>query len=94
MTAAGSYRTLWQALPSRSSGLAVAGSILAMVQMTDAPYFLVAGEDPKGFLMPHYKVIACPSTYNASTVTQGFMRRRLAPPQSTLEVFGPLAATV
>lgn len=37
---------------------AVAGSILDMVQMTDAPYFLVAGEDPKGFLMPHYKVIA------------------------------------
>ncbi len=37
---------------------AVAGSVLSMVQMTDAPYFLVAGEDPKGFLMSHYKLVA------------------------------------
>ncbi|MFN8484341.1 MAG: FtsX-like permease family protein [Anaerolineae bacterium] len=36
---------------------AVAGSIIAMVQMTDAPYFLVAGEDSKGFLIPHYKLV-------------------------------------
>ncbi|MFN8474010.1 MAG: FtsX-like permease family protein [Anaerolineae bacterium] len=37
---------------------AVVGSIVAMVQMTDAPYFLVAGEDPKGFLISHYKLVA------------------------------------
>ncbi|MBL8094071.1 MAG: ABC transporter permease [Anaerolineales bacterium] len=37
---------------------AVAGTIVGFVQMTDAPYFVVMGEDPRGFAMARYRLIA------------------------------------
>jgi ABC-type antimicrobial peptide transport system permease subunit len=36
----------------------VAGTVIGAVQMTDAPYFMVAGEDPQSFALAHYKLIA------------------------------------
>ena len=37
---------------------AVAGTAVGIVQMPDTPYFLVAGEDPRGFAINRYKIIA------------------------------------
>ena len=37
---------------------AVSGTVIGIVQMTDAPYFVVMGEDPHGFAMKHYRLIA------------------------------------
>jgi len=36
----------------------VAGTIIGVVQMPEAPYFIVMGEDPRGFAMRHYRLIA------------------------------------
>jgi putative ABC transport system permease protein len=36
----------------------VVGTVIGVVQMTEAPYFIVLGEDPRGFAMAHYKLIA------------------------------------
>ncbi|MEK6574955.1 MAG: ABC transporter permease, partial [Chloroflexota bacterium] len=36
----------------------VAGTVIGVVQMPESPYFIVAGEDPGGFMMQHYKLIA------------------------------------
>lgn len=36
----------------------VAGTAVGIVQMPDSPYFLVAGEDPRGFAIGRYKIIA------------------------------------
>lgn len=35
----------------------VSGTVIGVVQMTEAPYFVVLGEDLRGFAMPHYKLI-------------------------------------
>ncbi|NNJ11852.1 ABC transporter permease [Chloroflexales bacterium ZM16-3] len=37
---------------------AVAGTTVGIVQMPESPYFLVAGEDPRGFAIGRYKIIA------------------------------------
>jgi ABC-type antimicrobial peptide transport system permease subunit len=37
---------------------AVAGTVAGMVQMPESPYFVVLGEDPRGFILPHYRLIA------------------------------------
>ena len=37
---------------------AVAGTVVGFVQMTDSPYFVVMGEDPRGFAMAHYRLTA------------------------------------
>ncbi|HLB45812.1 MAG TPA: ABC transporter permease [Anaerolineales bacterium] len=36
----------------------VSGTVIGMVQMPESPYFIVAGEEPGGFTMQHYKLIA------------------------------------
>jgi ABC-type antimicrobial peptide transport system permease subunit len=36
----------------------VTGTVTTMVTMTDVPYFIVSGEDPRGFTMAHYRIIA------------------------------------
>jgi ABC-type antimicrobial peptide transport system permease subunit len=36
----------------------VAGTVIGVVQMSDAPYFIVMGEDPRGFAMRRYRLIA------------------------------------
>jgi len=36
----------------------VAGTVIGIVQMPEAPYFIVMGEDPHGFAMKHYRLIA------------------------------------
>ncbi|MDP6225706.1 MAG: ABC transporter permease, partial [Anaerolineales bacterium] len=36
----------------------VTGTVTTMTQMTDVPYFIVSGEDPRGFTMAHYRIIA------------------------------------
>jgi ABC-type antimicrobial peptide transport system permease subunit len=35
-----------------------AGTVVGVVQMPEAPYFIVMGEDPRGFAMAHYRLIA------------------------------------
>lgn len=37
---------------------AVAGTVIGVLQMPEAPYFIVMGEDPRGFAMKHYRLIA------------------------------------
>ncbi len=37
---------------------AVAGTVVGFVQMTDSPYFVVMGEDPRGFGMARYRLSA------------------------------------
>ena len=36
----------------------VTGTVTNIVQMADVPYFLVSGEDTRGFSMAHYRIIA------------------------------------
>jgi ABC-type antimicrobial peptide transport system permease subunit len=36
----------------------VAGTVVGVVQMPESPYFIVMGEDPRGFRMEHYRIIA------------------------------------
>ena len=36
----------------------VTGTVTTMVTMTDVPYFIVSGEDPRGFTIAHYRIIA------------------------------------
>lgn len=36
----------------------VVGTVVGVVQMPDAPYFIVMGEDPRGFAIRRYKLIA------------------------------------
>ena len=36
----------------------VTGTVTNIVQMADVPYFLVSGEDTRGFSMDHYRIIA------------------------------------
>jgi hypothetical protein len=36
----------------------VAGTVAGVAQMSDAPYFVVMGEDPRGFVIKHYRIIA------------------------------------
>lgn len=36
----------------------VAGKVVNMVTVPDLPYFIVSGEDPRGFAMQHYRLIA------------------------------------
>jgi ABC-type antimicrobial peptide transport system permease subunit len=36
----------------------VSGSVVGVMQLPDAPYFIVMGEDPRGFKMPHYRLTA------------------------------------
>lgn len=36
---------------------AVAGTVVGVVQLRDSPYFLVLGEDPKGFVFERYRVL-------------------------------------
>ncbi len=36
----------------------VSGTIISMVQMTESPYFVVMGEDPRSFTIAHYRLIA------------------------------------
>ena len=36
----------------------VAGTVVGIVQMPESPYFVVMGEDPRGFAMAHYRLIA------------------------------------
>ncbi|NTU85121.1 MAG: FtsX-like permease family protein [Chloroflexales bacterium] len=36
----------------------VAGTVVGILQMPETPYFLVAGEDPRGFAIGRYRVIA------------------------------------
>lgn len=35
----------------------VAGTVIGMLQMPGAPYFIVKGEEPKGFTIQHYRII-------------------------------------
>ena len=35
----------------------VTGTVAGIVQMQDAPYFIVMGEDPKSFTLDHYKLV-------------------------------------
>lgn len=35
----------------------VAGTIIAMIQMPETPYFVIKGEDPRGFAIKHYTII-------------------------------------
>ncbi|MBI5877063.1 MAG: ABC transporter permease [Chloroflexi bacterium] len=37
---------------------AVCGTVVGMLTMPDIPYFFVIGEDPRGFTLAHYRVIA------------------------------------
>ena len=37
---------------------AVAGTVVGILQMPETPYFLVAGEEPRGFALARYRVIA------------------------------------
>ncbi len=37
---------------------AVAGTVIGFVQMTDSPYFVLMGEDPRGFGVKRYRLIA------------------------------------
>jgi ABC-type antimicrobial peptide transport system permease subunit len=37
---------------------AVAGTVVGILSTPESPYFLVAGEDPKGFAVARYRVIA------------------------------------
>src|SRR3990170_3561725 len=36
----------------------VAGTVVGIVQMPESPYFVVMGEDPRGFAMAHYRLVA------------------------------------
>jgi ABC-type antimicrobial peptide transport system permease subunit len=36
----------------------VVGTVVGIVQMSETPYFLVAGEEPRGFTIAHYKLVA------------------------------------
>jgi ABC-type antimicrobial peptide transport system permease subunit len=36
----------------------VSGTVAGMVQMPESPYFVVLGEDLRGFIFPHYRLIA------------------------------------
>lgn len=36
----------------------VSGTVIGVVQMPESPYFIVAGEEPGGFRMQHYRLIA------------------------------------
>jgi ABC-type antimicrobial peptide transport system permease subunit len=36
----------------------VAGTTVGIVQLSESPYFMVAGEDPRGFAIKRYKIIA------------------------------------
>jgi len=36
----------------------VTGTVIGFLQMPDAPYFVVKGEDSRGFAMRHYRLIA------------------------------------
>jgi len=36
----------------------VAGTVVGILQMPESPYFVVMGEDPRGFAMAHYRLIA------------------------------------
>lgn len=36
----------------------VTGTVAGIVQMQDAPYFIVMGEDPRSFTIDHYKLVA------------------------------------
>ena len=36
----------------------VAGTVIGVVQMPESPYFIVMGEDPRGFAMRHYRLVA------------------------------------
>jgi ABC-type antimicrobial peptide transport system permease subunit len=36
----------------------VTGTVMGVVQMSEVPYFIVMGQDPKAFTMRHYKLIA------------------------------------
>ncbi|MBM4425055.1 MAG: ABC transporter permease [Chloroflexi bacterium] len=36
----------------------VAGTVVGVVQMPESPYFIVVGEEPQGFMIQHYKIIA------------------------------------
>ncbi len=36
----------------------VVGTVLGVLQMPDSPYFVVKGEEPRGFALPYYRVIA------------------------------------
>ena len=44
----------------------VAGTVAGMVQMSESPYFVVLGEDRRGFILPHYRLIAgqLPASHN------------------------------
>lgn len=35
----------------------VAGTVVGVVQLRESPYFLVAGEDPRGFAIAHYRLV-------------------------------------
>ena len=36
----------------------VVGTVLGVLQMPDSPYFVVKGEEPRGFALPYYRLIA------------------------------------
>ena len=35
----------------------VAGTVIGILQMPDVPYFMVKGEEPRGFAMRHYRIV-------------------------------------
>ncbi|MBI3761820.1 MAG: ABC transporter permease, partial [Chloroflexi bacterium] len=36
----------------------VSGTVIGVLQMSESPYFIVMGEDPRGFVIKHYRLIA------------------------------------
>lgn len=36
----------------------IAGTVIGFIQMPEAPYFIVVGEEPRSFAMQHYRIIA------------------------------------
>jgi len=67
----------------------VVGTVAGMVQMEESPYFVVMGEDLRGFILPHYRLIAgqLPASRNQILIgkitAENFKKGRAIPSGST-----------